>query len=328
MKIPRRDFITLLGGAAAFAPLAARAQRPTMPVIGFLNPNSAGAAASFTAALAEGLKSAGYVENQNLKVVYRWAEGHGDRLPALAADLVRQEVAVIVAGATPAALAAKAATTTIPIVFQLGVDPVKAGIVGSLNRPGGNVTGITNITVGLAAKRLGLLRQLVPHTAIIAILGDPTGVTYQPQKTELQEAASTLGLQIIFLNASNGPEIDAAFATLVQQRAGAVLFTDTPLFNGRREQLVALASRYEIPAMYTFREFAASGGLVSYASSITDGYRRAGIYVARILKGEKPEDLPVEQPTKFELVINLRTAKALGLDIPPTLLALADEVIE
>jgi putative ABC transport system substrate-binding protein len=327
LAIRRRDFITLIGGAAAFAPLAARAQQAALPTVGFLNPNSAAAAADFVAAFTEGLKNAGYIENQNVAITYSWAEGHSERLPALAADFVRRQVALIMAGGTPSALAAKSATTVIPIVFQLGVDPVKAGLIASLNRPGGNVTGVTNITVGLSAKRLDFLHELVPRAAKIAILGDPAGV-YDSQKAELQEAARALGLQVIFLSASDEREIDAAFASLVQQQAGALLLTDTPLFNGRREQLVALAARFAIPTMYTFRAFAASGGLISYASSITDAYRRAGVYVARILKGEKPSDLPVEQPTKFELVVNLKTAKTLGLEIPPNLLALADEVIE
>jgi putative tryptophan/tyrosine transport system substrate-binding protein len=332
LRIGRRFFIALLAGAVATSVSWARvtrAQQSPEPMIGFLNPNSSTAVANFVAAFAEGLKNAGYVEKQNLTVAYRFAEGHSDRLPALAADLVGQHAAVIMAGGTPSALAAKAATTTIPIVFQLGVDPVRAGLVASLNRPGGNVTGVTNITVGLAAKRLSLLHELAPNAATIAILADPSGgAAYETQKSELEEAARTLGVQIVFLNARSAAEIDTAFASLVQQRSGALLLTDTPLFNDRREQLVALAARYAIPTMYTFREFAASGGLASYASSITDAYRRAGVYVARILKGEKPADLPVEQPTKFELVINLKTAKALGLAIAPQLLALADEVIE
>jgi putative ABC transport system substrate-binding protein len=325
----RREVITLVGGAAASWPLVARGQQAgELPVIGFLNPNSADASTNFAAAFAKGLKEAGYIENQNMAVAYRWAEGHSDRLPALAADLVHRPVTVIMAGGTPSALAAQAATTTIPIVFQLGVDPIKAGLVASLNRPGGNVTGVTNITVGLSAKRLGLLHELVPKATTIAILGDPTGGTFEGQTTELREAALPLGLQLIVLNASSGPEIDTAFATLVQRRAGALLLTDTPLFNGRREQLVTLAARYAVPTMYTFREFATTGGLISYASSITNAYRRAGTYVARILKGEMPADLPVEQPTKFELVINLKTAKALSLTVPPDVLATADEVIE
>ncbi|MGB7178559.1 MAG: ABC transporter substrate-binding protein, partial [Xanthobacteraceae bacterium] len=274
------------------------------------------------------LKDTGYIENQNVAVAYRWAEGHSDRLPALAADLVRQQVAVIMAGGTPSALAAKGATTTIPVVFQLGVDPVKLGLVANLNRPGANVTGVTNITAGLVAKRLGLLHELMSSTAIIAVLGDPTSDGFEAQTTELKEAARTLGIKLIFLSAKSAPEIDAAFANLAQQRAGALLLTDNPFFNFQREQLVALAARYAVPTMYTFRQFAAIGGLISYASSITDAYRRAGIYVARVLKGEQAGDLPVEQPTKFQLVINLKTAKALSLTVPPDVLAIADEVIE
>lgn len=324
----RREFIILVGGTAVGWPFVARAQPSAMPVVGFLNPNSANSVGAFVAAFAQGLKDTGYVENQNVAVAYAWAEGHSDRLPALAADLVHRQVTVIMAGATPSAKAAKAATTTIPIVFQLGVDPVKAGLVASLNRPGGNVTGVTNIATGLVAKRLGLLHELVPKAAAIAVLGDPAIDTFSAQKTELQKAASELGLQVIFLNASNEAEIATVFADLAQQRAGALLLTDTPLFNGRRQQLVGLAARYAIPTIYTFREFATIGGLASYASSITDAYRRAGTYVARILKGEKPGDLPVEQPSKFELVINLKTAKTLGLTVPPNVLAIADEVIE
>lgn len=324
----RRDVIALISGVAAVWPLAARAQPSAMPVVGFLNPNSANSAGAFVAAFAQGLKDTGYIENQNVAVAYAWAEGRSDRLPALAADLVRRQVTVIMAGATPSAKAAKAATTTIPIVFQLGVDPVKAGLVASLNWPGGNVTGVTNIATGLVAKRLGLLHELVPKAAAIAVLGDPAIDTFSAQKTELQKAATELGLQVIFLNASNEAEIDAAFADLAQQRAGALLLTDTPLFNDRRQQLVGLAARYAIPTIYTFREFAKIGGLASYASSITDAYRRAGTYVARILKGEKPGDLPVEQPSKFELVINLKTATTLGLAVPANILAIADEVIE
>jgi putative ABC transport system substrate-binding protein len=326
--VRRRELIAFVASAAAAWPLAARAQPSTMPVVGFLNPNSPNSAGAFVTAFAQGLKDDGYIENQNVAVAYAWAEGRSDRLPALAAELVRRQVMVIMAGATPSAIAAKAATTTIPIVFQLGVDPVKAGLVDSLNRPSGNITGVTNIATGLGAKRLGLLHELVPKATVIAVLGDPAIDTLRAQKTELQQATSELGLHVIFLNASNEAEIETAFADLVQQRAGALLLTDTPLFNGRRQQLVGLAARYAVPTMYTFREFAAIGGLASYASSITDAYRRAGTYVARILKGAKPADLPVLQPTKFELVINLKTAKTLGLTIPANILAIADEVIE
>jgi ABC-type uncharacterized transport system substrate-binding protein len=328
MNIARRTFIAALGGTALTRPFTVRAQQLAMPVIGFLNPNSSDTAANFVSAFGQGLKDAGYIENQNVAVAYRWAEGHSDRLPALAADLVRQQVAVIMAGGTPSALAAKGATTTIPVVFQLGVDPVKLGLVANLNRPGANVTGVTNITAGLVAKRLGLLHELMSSTAIIAVLGDPTSDGFEAQTTELMEAARTLGIKLIFLSARSALDIDAAFANLTQQHAGALLLTDNPFFNFQREQLVALAIRYAVPTMYTFRQFAATGGLISYASSITDAYRRAGIYVARVLKGEQPGDLPIEQPTKFELVINLKTAKALGLTVPPDVLAIADEVIE
>lgn len=324
----RRELIAFVASAAAAWPLAARAQPSTMPVVGFLNPNSPSSAGAFVTAFAQGLKDDGYIENQNVAVVYAWAEGRSDRLPALAAELVRRQVTVIMAGATPSAKAAKAATTTIPIVFQLGVDPVKAGLVDSLNRPSGNITGVTNIATGLVAKRLGLLHELVPKATVIAVLDDPAVDTLRAQKIELQQAISELGLHVIFLNASNEAEIETAFADLVQQRAGALLLTDTPLFNGRRQQLVGLAARYAVPTIYTFREFAAIGGLASYASSITDAYQKAGTYVARILKGAKPADLPVLQPTKFELVINLKTAKTLGLTIPANILAIADEVIE
>ena len=323
----RREFITLLGGATVAWPFATRAQQSKMPVVGVLAPNSSIATSFFPASFAQGLKEAGYIENQNVAVAYRWPDGRND-FPALAADLVRQHVAVIMAIGTAAALAAKVATTTIPIAFQLGTDPVKAGLVASLNRPGGNVTGVTNTTVGLATKRLGLLHELAPQAATIAVLGDPTSGTFEPQMTELQDAARPLGLKLIFLNASSASEIDAAFTAIMQQRAGALLITDTPFFNSRREQLVTLAARYAVPTIYTFRLFTAAGGLISYASSLTDAIRRAGIYVGRILKGEKPGDPPVERPTKFELVINLKTAKALGLTVPQTLLVAADEVIE
>jgi len=327
--IRRREFITLLGGAAAW-PLVARAQQPAMPVVGVLWPNSHDAEPdrTFLAAFLEGLRDGGFFEGRNVALEYRWAEGHNDRFPALAADLVRRHANVIVPEGTPAALAAKAATTTIPIVFQSGADPVKAGLVASLNRPGGNITGITNTTTTFAEKRLELLHKLTPKATMIGVLIDSGSPASNAERTDLGEAAGALGLELIFLNASNEQEIDAAFTTLVQRRIGALLLTDATIFNGRREQLVTLARFNAIPTMYTFREFAAVGGLISYASSNTDAQRKAGIYVARILKGEKPADLPVQQPTKFELVINLKTAKALGLTVPPTLLATADEVIE
>jgi putative ABC transport system substrate-binding protein len=324
----RRELIMMLGGAAASVgcPSFAWAQRPALPVVGYLSPNSFDAA--FAAAFLEGLKEGGYVEGRNVVIEYRWAEGHNDRLPALAADLVRRQVNVIVLSGAPAALAVKAATAIIPIVFQFGADPVKAGLVARLNKPGANVTGVTNIATTLAAKRLEVLHQLTPNAPVVGIFIDPTLPASDTQATDLQEAASVLGLKLILLNASNDQEIDAAFATLVQRRIGALLLTDSSFFNGRREQLVTLARFNAIPTMYTFREFAAAGGLISYASSLTDAYRRTGGYVARILKGEKPGDLPVQQPTKFELVINLKTAKALGVTVPPGVLAIADEVIE
>jgi ABC-type uncharacterized transport system substrate-binding protein len=325
----RRDFITLLGGAAAAWPLTASAQSPGIPVLGMLHPVTAEANASNLAAFRVGLKEGGYVEGQNLAIEYRYAEGRNDRLPELAADLVRRSVNVIVPQGSPAVMAAKAVTTTIPIVFQAGIDPVRVGLVVSLSRPGGNITGVSNVSSTLAAKRLELLHELAPDAATIGILIDPTNSAANDiQTADVQEAAHGLGLQLILLNASNENEIDAAFATLVQQRIGALLLTDNPLFNSRREQLVTLARFIAVPTMYTFREFAVSGGLISYASSITDATRRAGVYVARVLKGEKPGDLPIQLPTKFELVINLKTAKALRINVPSSLLALADEVIE
>jgi putative tryptophan/tyrosine transport system substrate-binding protein len=320
----RREFIAGLGCAVAW-PLVARSQQ-ALPVIGFLLPVPLNA--DDKAAILEGLKEGGYVEGRNVAIEYRGADGHNDRLPALAADLVRQQVKVIVSGGTPAALAAKAATTTIPIVFQNGIDPVRAGLVPTLSRPGGNVTGVSNMSTTLAARRLELLHQLVPKAATIAILIDLTGAASDTQSTELQKAADALGLQLLFLNAGNEQEIDAAFATLARQQIGALLLPDNPTLNFRREQLVTLARLNAIPTMCVFRDFAQAGGLISYAASLADANRRAGNYIARILNGEKPGDLPVQLATKFELVINLRTAKALGIDVAPTLLVLADEVIE
>jgi putative tryptophan/tyrosine transport system substrate-binding protein len=276
-----------------------------------------------------GLKGGGFIEGRDVAIEYRWADGHDDRLPALAADLVRRKADVIQPGGTLAALAAKGATTTIPIVFVLGRDPVGAGLVASLNRPGGNITGITNVATTLGAKRLELMHKLVPGADKIGVfISSNAPTSASGQSTDLQEAANALGIDLIFVKVSNEEEIDAAFATLVRQRIGALLLTDATLFNGRREQLVTLARFNAIPTMYTFREFAVAGGLISYASSLTDAYRQAGIYVARILKGEKPGDLPVQQPTRFELVINLKTAKVLGLTIPASLLAIVDDVIE
>jgi putative tryptophan/tyrosine transport system substrate-binding protein len=324
----RRAFIAGLGAVTAAWPMAARAQRARVPLIGYLGAASAASEQPFAEAFRAGLNESGYVEGQNVTIEYRWAYDQVERLPALAADLVRFKVDVIVASGTPTALAAKAATTMIPIVFQIGTDPVALKLVGSMNRPGGSITGVTNITVSLAAKRLGLLRELVPNAEKIAILSNPSSPGNDAQTMDVQEAARALGVNLIVLNAASEGDIDAIFATLGQQRVSALLPADNTFFNSRRDQLVALAAHYNIPTLYTFREFALAGGLMSYASSLRDTYRQAGIYVARILKGEKPADLPVLQPTKFEFVINLKTAKALGLDIPPGILALADEVIE
>src|ERR1700730_3562618 len=324
----RRDFITLVGGAALIRPLAARAQQPAMPVIGFMNVGTPKEDEYLRAAFQQGVSETGYIEGQNIAIEYRWAEGHPDRLPGLAADLVRRRVSVIAATSTPAALAAKDATATIPIVFETAGDPIKLGLVASLNRPGGNVTGMTQLSSELVAKRLGILHDLIPTATTIGLLVNPTDPRAETQTGEMQEAAHALGLQIHVLNASTEGEINAAFAILSELRLDALLVGTGTLFSMRREQLATLAARQGVPAIYQYREYVAAGGLISYGTSITDAYRQAGTYAGRILKGEKPDDLPVLRPTKFELVINLKTTKTLGLTIPSGVLAIADEVIE
>jgi putative ABC transport system substrate-binding protein len=327
--VKRRKFITLIGSAAAW-PLAARAQQPAMPVIGLLDSRSPEAVAGRLRAVRQGLKEAGYVEDENVAIVYRWAENQLHRLPELAADLVRRQVAVIAAtGGVPPSLAAKAATTTIPIVFAVGEDPVRLGLVASLARPGGNLTGVNYFSYELIAKRLELLRELVPAAKRVAVLVNPANVeATEPTLRDVEAAARAMGLQIQVLKANTNREIDAAFATVVRERPDALFVGPSPLFVERRVQLVHLASRHAIPATYTQREFAEIGGLMSYGATVADAYRQVGIYTGRILKGAKPADLPVVQSSKFELIINAQTARILGLDVPATLLARADEVIE
>jgi ABC-type uncharacterized transport system substrate-binding protein len=324
--IGRREFITLIGGAVAW-PLAARAQQAAMPVVGFLNGSSAWESAHLVAAFHQGLSEVGYVEGRNVVMDYRWAEGHYDRLPALAADLIRRQVAVLACN-TPATIAAKAVTTTIPIVFSSGSDPIRLGLVSSLNKPGGNVTGVSFFSVALEAKRLGILRELAPAAAMFAVILNPKFPDFEAQSKELQTAARTLGVQIQILRASSERDLDIAFAKVTELRAGGLLVGADPFLYSRRDYIVGLAARNAVPAIYEQRENTVAGGLASYGTNLTDAYRQVGIYTGRILKGEKPADLPILQPTKFELVINLKTAKALSLEIPPPLLALADEVIE
>jgi len=327
-QLKRREFITLLGGAAAAWPVAARAQQPAMPVIGYLNLGSPESDTRRLTGLRRGLNQSGYVEGRNLVIEYRWAGNQADRLPALAADLVQLRVAVIVAAGVLPALAAKAATTNIPIVFLVGADPTQLGLVASLNRPGGNLTGV-NVFVGeLGAKGLALLHELIPSATTIGFLENPNNPVLELTTRDVLAAAPVVGLKIQILKASTDREIDAAFASLVQARTGALLVGGDIFFNNRIERLVELAARHAIPTMYLTREFVAAGGLISYGISLTEQYRQVGLYTGRILKGEKPADLPVIQATKLELIINLKTAKALGLQIPDRLLALADEVIE
>jgi ABC-type uncharacterized transport system substrate-binding protein len=327
LGMKRREFVTLLGGTMAW-PLAARAQQSAMPVVGFLHVASAKPSGHLVGGFRQGLEETGYIEGQNVAIVFRWAEGQSDRLQALAAELVGRQVAVIVAGGVAAAFAAKAATTTIPIVFNTGGDPIKLGLVTSLSRPGGNATGLNIFTTELAAKRLGLLRHLVPTAAQIGVLLNPDNPTAEAQSKDVQEAARAMSLKLHILYAATEETLGTAFATFAERRTEGLLVGADPYFNSRRNLVVALAARHGIPAMYEQREFALSGGLMSYGTSLIDSYRQVGIYTGRILKGERPADLPVVQSTKFEFVINLNAAKALGLEVPLGLSAGATEVIE
>jgi putative ABC transport system substrate-binding protein len=325
----RRDFITLLGGSAAAWPLAARAQQPIMPVVGFLSGRSPYESAAVIGAFGRGLGETGHIESKNVIIEYRWAEGRYDRLPILAAELVSRQVAVIAAVGSPnSGQAAKAATATIPIVFISGADPVQEGLVASLNRPGGNVTGVAPLLPAMEGKRLGLLREIIPNATLIAVLLNPTFANFNAQVHDVQETARAVSQQILLLHASSEEEIEAALATAVERRAEGLLVAADPFLLSRRERVVGLAARYTIPAIYEVREYAKAGGLMSYGISLANAYREAGVYVGRILKGDKPGDLPVLQPDKFDFVINLKTARTLQLTVPPGLLSIADEVIE
>jgi putative ABC transport system substrate-binding protein len=323
----RRDFIAGIAGSAAAWPVAARTEQGAMPVVGFVRSDLAADAMHLVAAFRGGLAEAGFIEGRNVAVEYRWAENHPDRLPALVAELLRLPAAVVV-GNTTAALAAKAASATVPIIFTTGSDPVRDGLVDSLNRPVGNVTGVVFFATELGAKRLELLRRLVPRTTTIAVLVNPNNPNTEPERADVQSAAQAIGQQLVVADAASVDDIETAFATFVRRGAGALLVGSGAFLNSNRHRIVALAARHALPASYVWREAVAAGGLMSYASSITDASRQAGIYAGRLLKGEKPADLPVMRSTKFELVINLKTAKALGLELPDKLLALADEVIE
>ena len=324
----RREFISLIGGVAATWPLVVRAQ-PAVPVIGFLSTGSAKGRAAYLAAFHEGLRKGGFIEGQNISIEYRWAEDHYERLPELAADLVHRHVDLIAAASTPAALAAKAATTTIPIVFEMAGDPVGLGVVASLDRPRGNVTGVANLGIQITPKRLQLLHEVVPNAKVVALLVNSANPTVaETQSREAQAAAHTLGVDLRVVNASTERDFDAAFANLTQMRAGGLVIAAEPLFSSRSKQLGELTVRHAVPAIYRLRDFAAAGGLMSYGGDTTRAYHLAGIYTGRVLKGEKPADLPVQQSTKVELIINIKTAKALGLSIPNTLIGRADELIE
>jgi putative ABC transport system substrate-binding protein len=324
----RRDFIKAIAGSTAAWPLAARGQQAT-PVIGFLNSASAVEWSPFVAAFRQGLSETGYVEGQNVAIEFRWAEGHYDRLPALAADLVRAGVAVIVAtGGATSALAAKQTTTSIPIVFSTGGDPVKEGFVANINRPGGNVTGVNVLTTGLAAKRLEILHEVIPSASVIGVLINPNNASAEAQSAIVQDAGRTMGQKVLILHASSERDFEAVFATIVQTQIDALSVGADPFFSSHRNQLIALAARYRIPAIYEWREFVQAGGFMSYGSNLADGYHQIGVYAGRILKGEKPGDLPVVQSTKVEFAVNLKTAKALGVTVPLPLLGRADEVIE